>query len=135
MHPIADADERETAPVLLMSHIRPHHRTDAGGIRVGNVAEVDNQETGIVSAHFGLEIEQSRDDQRPAKAEDSLSSFRPGNIFDDKGIRRHYEILVERRSLEKYEFCGEQVAVQREPPGVTFGVKADFCSTAGDVLS
>jgi hypothetical protein len=53
---------------------------------------------------LGLEIKQSRDNQRSAEAKDSLSRLGAGDIFNDKGIRRHYEILVERRSLKKYEF-------------------------------
>ena len=48
----------------------------------------------MVSAHSGLEVEQVRNQERAVEAEDALSGCGCGQIFDDKGLLRHREILV-----------------------------------------
>src|SRR5580692_4006732 len=57
VNPIADADERETAPVFLVRHVGSHQRPDSGRIYVGHAGEVDDKGTGIVRAYFSLKVE------------------------------------------------------------------------------
>jgi len=58
MDAITHAYQDETAPVLLVRDVGADQRSDAGGVDVGNAAKIEDQSSGIVSPHFGLEIEQ-----------------------------------------------------------------------------
>ena len=68
-----------------MSHVGPDQGTDAGGVDVGDVGEIEDQGLGLVGAYFGLEVEQVADDDGAGETEDPLSFFWAGEVFDDEG--------------------------------------------------
>ena len=86
VHSIRNPNQGQCPPIFLMSYIGTHHRTDAGGIHVRNVSEVDDEGTRIVCPYFALEVEQVRNQQRSAEAQDSLARLWTGDILNHKGV-------------------------------------------------
>jgi len=86
VYTIADAHESETARVFLVRNVGAHQRADASGIDIRHVGKVDDETTGVVRAHLGLEIEKRRDHQRPAKPQNALPILRAGDILNGKGL-------------------------------------------------
>src|SRR5580704_2436839 len=94
VYAIADANEIETASFLLVRNVGAHQRPYACGIHIGNVGEVDDEGTRTAGAHFGLKVEQRRDEERPAETQDALSVFRARQILNNQGLLWHGAMLV-----------------------------------------
>src|SRR5271170_1504676 len=72
VHSITNSNKCQCPSILLMSDVGAHQRTDAGRVHIRNVREVYDEGAGIVRAHLGLKVEQRRDQQRTAKAQNTL---------------------------------------------------------------
>src|SRR5690242_4682248 len=58
LHAFTHADEIQAPSVLLMGDVSAHQGTDAGGINIGDLGQVQKKSGGGVGANFGLEVKQ-----------------------------------------------------------------------------
>ena len=94
MHALADSDEVQAPSALLMGGVGAHQRTDPGGVDIGDIGKIQKKGLGIVGPDPGLKVEQVANDERPGKAQNTLSFLGAHEIFDDKRLLCHRKILV-----------------------------------------
>jgi len=94
VHPLAHTDQVEAAFFFLMRNVSAHQRADTRGVHVRDLGEIQKQGAGLVGPNLGLEVEQVTKNKRPVKSEYTLSIFRASEVFNDKRLLRHREILV-----------------------------------------
>ena len=69
VHPLAHPNQVKAAFFFLMSNISPYERSDARGVHVRNVGEIQKQGAGLVGPNLGLEVEQVAKNERPVKSQ------------------------------------------------------------------
>src|SRR5450432_671000 len=91
---LRDANQGQTAAFLLMRNVSADQGSDSGGINVRNLGQVENQVGRSAAAHQGLKLEEIREQDRPAQADNARTAVRVRHVFDLQGLLRHCDIVL-----------------------------------------
>jgi hypothetical protein len=81
-----DADQGEGAAILIMAYVGADQGSDSGRINVRDVREINDQQSGILSANGILKLEESGEHNRPAQRQDALAGLRPLTFLNFEGF-------------------------------------------------
>ena len=100
-----DADQGEGASGFAVADVGADQSADAGGIDIGDAAEVDDEEAVFLGPQGGLKLEQGGENDRALQTENALAGLGAGEILDGEGFvryRRHPAILAFGAGVEYY---------------------------------
>ena len=79
---------------LLMRDVGADQGSDSGGIDIGNLGHVQDQVGRRAAAYQGLKLEETREQNRSAQADNALTVVRARHVFNLQGLLRLCEIVL-----------------------------------------
>jgi hypothetical protein len=98
-------DQGERASAFAVADVGADQGADAGGIDIGDAAEVDDEKAVFLGPQNGLKLEQGGENNGAVQTESALAGLGTSDILDGKGFlryRRHPVILAFRAGGEYY---------------------------------
>lgn len=88
MNAAADTDQCEETSFFIVGHVGADQSTDAGGVYVRDLGEIDDQRAGVLGPNGGLKLKESSEHYRTLQTENALAGLGTVEFVDCKRLLR-----------------------------------------------